>query len=97
MAVVAVLHGLGNHLDIIKEAGTSVVSKFLFFTWLTVFFFNIAIPLGKVAAASFLIELNARTSMAIPLPPWQSVLAEEECRFGAGEKQDRDLRPFRAG
>lgn len=41
---------------------TGEVHNFLVFTWITVFFFNLAIPIGKVAVAAFLIEMNAQGS-----------------------------------
>ncbi|KAJ5908794.1 hypothetical protein N7495_001476 [Penicillium taxi] len=53
--VIAVLHGLGNHIIAIEEVGE--LRNFLFFTWMTVFFFNMAIPTGKVAVCFFLIEM----------------------------------------
>jgi len=56
----AVLHGLGNHITIIIEVGQ--LRKFLLFTWITVFFFNLAIPTGKIAVAAFLIEMNGQGS-----------------------------------
>lgn len=61
--IISVLHGLGNHITIIQEKGE--LHNFLLFTWITVFFFNLAIPVGKVAAAAFLIEMNGQGS-AIP-------------------------------
>ena len=42
------------------------MSDFLFYTWVTVFFFNLAIPTGKVAVAAFLIDMNAQTSNESP-------------------------------
>lgn len=54
------LHGLGNHITVIIEVGE--LHKFLLFTWITVFFFNLAIPTGKVAVAAFLIEMNGQGS-----------------------------------
>ena len=38
------------------------MGHFLFYTWITVFFFNLAIPTGKIAVAAFLIDINAQTS-----------------------------------
>lgn len=46
---------------------TGELHNFLVFTWITVFWFNMAIPLGKVAVAAFLIEMNAQSSMSIPI------------------------------
>lgn len=43
-------------------AKTGELHKFLLFTWITVFFFNLAIPTGKVAVAAFLIEMNGQGS-----------------------------------
>lgn len=62
----AILHGLGNHMDVIVHTGE--LHKFLLFTWITVFFFNLAIPLGKVAVAAFLIEMNAQGSASTHYP-----------------------------
>ncbi|EPS31718.1 hypothetical protein PDE_06675 [Penicillium oxalicum 114-2] len=56
--IISVLHGLGNHITIIAKVGE--LHNFLFFTWMTVFFFNLAIPTGKVAVAAFLIEMNGQ-------------------------------------
>jgi hypothetical protein len=56
----SVLHGLGNHITVIIEVGE--LHNFLLFTWITVFFFNLAIPTGKVAVAAFLIEMNGQGS-----------------------------------
>ncbi|KAJ5908723.1 hypothetical protein N7495_001405 [Penicillium taxi] len=58
MSIIAILHGLGNHIgDLVK---TNELGNYLLFTWITVFFFNMAIPIGKVAVCSFLIEMNAQ-------------------------------------
>jgi hypothetical protein len=59
--VISILHGLGNHLEAVVEAGE--LRNYLLFTWITVFFFNLAIPTGKIAVAAFLIEMNAQGSM----------------------------------
>ncbi|KAJ5166956.1 uncharacterized protein N7482_005737 [Penicillium canariense] len=56
-AVISILHGLGNKIAIVEEVGA--LRNYLLFTWITVFFFNLAIPTGKVAVAAFLIEMNA--------------------------------------
>lgn len=64
--VISILHGLGNHLEIIEEVGE--LRNYLFFTWITVFFFNLAIPTGKIAVAVFLIEMNAQGSEFFPIP-----------------------------
>lgn len=60
LASMAALYGVGNHLEIVAETGS--LPNFLKFLWLTVFFFNLAIPLGKVAAAVFLMEINGQAS-----------------------------------
>ncbi|KAJ5106532.1 hypothetical protein N7456_003207, partial [Penicillium angulare] len=54
--VISILHGLGNKLEIV--VATNQLGNYLLFTWITVFFFNMAIPIGKVAVAAFLIEMN---------------------------------------
>jgi hypothetical protein len=59
--IISVLHGLGNHIATVEEVGE--LHNFLLFTWITVFFFNLAIPTGKVAVAAFLIEMNSQSSM----------------------------------
>lgn len=61
--IISVLHGLGNHLTTIVEVGE--LHNFLLFTWITVFFFNLAIPTGKVAVAAFLIEMNGPSNPKI--------------------------------
>lgn len=61
--IISVLHGLGNHITTIIEVGE--LSNFLLFTWITVFFFNLAIPTGKVAVAAFLIEMNGPSNPKI--------------------------------
>ncbi|KAF3386979.1 hypothetical protein F1880_001639 [Penicillium rolfsii] len=61
--VLSVLHGLGNHITLIIKVGE--LHNFLLFTWVTVFFFNLAIPTGKVAVAAFLIELNGQSNPKI--------------------------------
>lgn len=58
--IISVLHGLGNHMSTIIQVGE--LHNFLLFTWITVFFFNLAIPTGKVAVAAFLIEMNGQGS-----------------------------------
>lgn len=66
--MISVLHGLGNHIAIVEETGQ--IGNYLLFTWITVFFFNMAIPIGKVAVAAFLIEINAGGStfpLTVPL------------------------------
>ncbi|KAF7717206.1 Uncharacterized protein PECH_004060 [Penicillium ucsense] len=57
-SVIAILHGLGNHVETILHHGD--LRKYLLFTWITIFFFNLAIPTGKVAVVAFLIEMNAQ-------------------------------------
>ncbi|KAJ5327716.1 hypothetical protein MYU51_020185 [Penicillium brevicompactum] len=61
--IISVLHGLGNHITIVEEVGE--LHNFLLFTWITVFFFNLAIPTGKVAVAAFLIEMNSQSNPKI--------------------------------
>ncbi|KAJ5489729.1 hypothetical protein N7539_004619 [Penicillium diatomitis] len=87
--VLAVLHGLGNHVTSIAQVGE--LGNFLFYTWMTVFFFNLAIPTGKVAVAAFLIEMNgqgnpkirksliavAATNIAVNIP--QALLVWVQC------------------
>ncbi|KAJ5662797.1 hypothetical protein N7462_011723 [Penicillium macrosclerotiorum] len=58
--ILSVLHGLGNHITLIIKVGE--LHNFLLFTWVTVFFFNLAIPTGKVAVAAFLIEMNGQSN-----------------------------------
>jgi len=58
---VSILHGLGNRIVEVEAAGQ--LHNYLLFTWTTVFFFNLAIPTGKVAVAAFLIEMNSQGSM----------------------------------
>lgn len=58
--VISILHGLGNRIAIVIEVGE--LHNYLLFTWITVFFFNMAIPTGKVAVAAFLIEMNSQGS-----------------------------------
>lgn len=55
-------------MDIIVKTGQ--LHNFLLFTWTTVFFFNLAIPIGKVAVAAFLIEMNAQSSAFPYLTLW---------------------------
>jgi hypothetical protein len=71
--VVSVLHGLGNRIAVLEE--TNQLGNYLLFTWITVFFFNMAIPVGKVAVAAFLIEMNSggSTFPMTPLSPGLSV------------------------
>jgi hypothetical protein len=59
--ILSILHGLGNHITIVIEVGE--LRNFLLYTWITVFFFNLAIPTGKVAVAAFLVEMNSQSSM----------------------------------
>ncbi|KAJ5884444.1 hypothetical protein N7504_012016 [Penicillium tannophilum] len=61
--ILSVLHGLGNHITVINEVGE--LHNFLLFTWITVFFFNLAIPTGKVAVSAFLIEMNGPSNPKI--------------------------------
>ncbi|KAJ6008220.1 hypothetical protein N7540_012196 [Penicillium herquei] len=61
--ILSVLHGLGNHITTIEKVGE--LHNFLLFTWITVFFFNLAIPTGKVAVAAFLIEMNGPSNPKI--------------------------------
>lgn len=61
--ILSILHGLGNHIEILMKTGE--LHNFLLFTWITVFFFNLAIPVGKVAVAAFLIEMNAQGSTCL--------------------------------
>ncbi|KAJ5832062.1 hypothetical protein N7474_000373 [Penicillium riverlandense] len=61
--ILSVLHGLGNHMTVVAETGE--LHNFLLFTWITVFFFNLAIPTGKVAVAAFLMEMNQQTNPKI--------------------------------
>lgn len=60
--LLSILHGLGNHITVIMQYGE--LHKFLIYTWVTVFFFSLAIPTGKVAVAAFLIEMNGQGSMS---------------------------------
>lgn len=64
--MVSVLHGLGNRIAVLEE--TNQLGNYLLFTWITVFFFNMAIPVGKVAVAAFLIEMNSGGS-TFPMTP----------------------------
>jgi hypothetical protein len=68
--VISILHGLGNRIAIVEEVGQ--LHNYLLFTWITVFFFNMAIPTGKVAVAAFLIEMNGQGS-AFPSQKQSSV------------------------
>lgn len=74
--IISVLHGLGNHITIIAKVGE--LHNFLFFTWMTVFFFNLAIPTGKVAVAAFLIEMNGQGSECHSNRPSVSVFLPTE-------------------
>lgn len=56
--ILAALHGLGNHLNVVIEAGEG--HSFLKSAWLTMFFFLIAIATGKAAVAVFLMEIIGR-------------------------------------
>ncbi|OQE46922.1 hypothetical protein PENCOP_c001G05384 [Penicillium coprophilum] len=62
-AIISILHGLGNHISIVQKMGE--LHNYLLYTWITVFFFNMAIPVGKVAVAAFLIELNSQSNPKI--------------------------------
>lgn len=61
--IIAALHGLGNHMTVIMAKGN--LQTYLLFTWITVFFFNLAIPAGKVAVSAYLIELNGQGSQSL--------------------------------
>ncbi|KAJ5654400.1 hypothetical protein N7490_001403 [Penicillium lividum] len=61
--VISILHGLGNKIEVVEETGQ--LGNYLLFTWITVFFFNMAIPIGKVAVCAFLIEMNAQGNRRI--------------------------------
>ncbi|OGE50159.1 hypothetical protein PENARI_c018G04992 [Penicillium arizonense] len=61
--ILSILHGLGNHITIVIEVGE--LRNFLLYTWITVFFFNLAIPTGKVAVAAFLVEMNSQSNPKI--------------------------------
>ncbi|KAJ6036525.1 hypothetical protein N7540_000804 [Penicillium herquei] len=61
--VISILHGLGNHITVVED--TDQLGNYLLFTWITVFFFNMAIPIGKVAVAAFLIEMNSQGNLKI--------------------------------
>ncbi|KAJ5894609.1 hypothetical protein N7495_006300 [Penicillium taxi] len=65
VATVAILHGLGNHIEIVEEHDN--LRQYLLLTWITVFMFSIAIPLGKCAVCSFLIEMNGQGNPRIRL------------------------------
>lgn len=58
--IIAALNGLGNHMTVIMEVGD--LQTYLLYTWITVFFFNLAIPAGKVAVSAYLIEMNGQGS-----------------------------------
>lgn len=60
LAEIAIHHGFGNHLPVVEESGQ--LQKCLLFTWLTIFVFNIALPIGKIAVSSFLLEIVGFTS-----------------------------------
>ena len=59
LCTATVYHGLGNHLTVIEEAGQT--NRFLLLIWVTIGLFDVAIPAGKVAAASFLLALHQNT------------------------------------
>ena len=70
--ILSVLHGLGNHITVIEEVDE--LHNFLLFTWITVFFFNLAIPTGKVAVCAFLIEMNGPSSkLLISIAPHNGI------------------------
>ena len=56
IGTVAVNYGLGNQWLVILELG--MTKQFLLFTWLAIWLFQVAIPIGKVAVASFLLALH---------------------------------------
>ncbi|KAJ5885500.1 hypothetical protein N7495_010010 [Penicillium taxi] len=56
MSILSILYGQGQHIDIVSKTGN--LEKYLVFTWVTVFLFSIAIPIGKVAVCAFLLEMN---------------------------------------
>lgn len=62
---VAVYYGLGNDIFVSLEAGTD--RRFLLFTWLSIWTFQLAIPLGKVAVSSFLLSLHPITRTYLSL------------------------------
>ncbi|KAJ5888105.1 hypothetical protein N7495_008146 [Penicillium taxi] len=64
-ASIAIFNGLGNHVEIVESKGN--MRNYLLYSWLAVFFFSIAIPLGKCALCSFLIEMNRQGNPRIRL------------------------------
>ncbi|KAL2782683.1 hypothetical protein BJX66DRAFT_345611 [Aspergillus keveii] len=56
--ILATFHGAGNDISIVEA--THGLHGFLLYSWLTVFFFSLALPLGKVAVAAFLLEICAQ-------------------------------------
>ena len=50
-------------MKIIEE--TKDVHSYLLYTWVTVFFFNMAIPTGKVAVSAYLMEMSGPSSMCL--------------------------------
>ena len=44
---------------------TDTTHYYLLYTWVTVFFFNMAIPTGKVAVAAYLMEMSGPSSMSL--------------------------------
>ena len=77
--VISILHGLGNHVQVVTEAGE--LRNYLFFTWITVFFFNLAIPTGKIAVVAFLIEMNAQGSKFFFPFPFQEAIPRKIAKF----------------
>lgn len=65
LGVLAALHGLGNHIEVVLEKGEG--QNFLKFAWLTMFFFLIAIATGKAAVAMFLMEINGQVCKSLPV------------------------------
>ena len=53
--VPAVLHGLRNHINVVEGAGQ--LGTMVKFTWLSFFFFDVSLPLGKIAVSSFLLSV----------------------------------------
>ena len=67
-AVVAVHNGVGNHLLII--AAHNRLKQYLLFTWITTTLFCIAITVGRIAVASFLLAVQARTHQKLRYALW---------------------------
>ncbi|KAI9727463.1 MAG: hypothetical protein M1828_006405 [Chrysothrix sp. TS-e1954] len=53
----AIKYGLGQHMNAVEQSGE--VGNFLLWSWIAIFIFHVYVPLGKVAAASFLIAVHA--------------------------------------